>query len=106
MAKEDVTCLLSGADEPPMAMIWHNWKLGEDTCEHASGMYNVSRCWDVVKSYPARCVPYRLDILPYMIRNVWINDSIDRDYAARIPLHIATAKPLLSVELPDGEPML
>jgi hypothetical protein len=90
-------------DIPPIpagwALVADGWTSGDVVYHHSTGTYNVTRTYLFAQENPIIAGPFQVAVPP--VELLERDPTIDKAKALTIPLHIATADPLLCIQLPS-----
>jgi hypothetical protein len=86
-------------DKPPpgWALVVDGWAPGDVVYHHPTGVYNVTRTYLFAQENPIIAGPFQVVAPPISLLER--DPTIDKAKAMAIPLHIATADPLLCIQM-------
>jgi hypothetical protein len=84
---------------PGWVLVVSDWAPDDVVYHHPTGVYNVTRTYAFARENPLIAGPFQVVTPP--VQMLERDPTIDKAKALAIPLHIATADPLLCVQLPS-----
>jgi hypothetical protein len=87
----------SNSAPPGWVLIADGWMPGDVVYLHKLGAFNVTRLYEIAREAALICGPFQVAVPP--VEMLERDSNVDKAKALAIPLHVATAEPLLCIQM-------